>query len=197
MIHARAAIVSLVAVMAARPIAAQWDLGLELATTGYRGTARNTGDSGPPSVRPRDATTVAVRLDRLVGHMRIGVRASYGKSGLTFSGMDLAITDKTGRLFEGAVLASFQVVGIGSSGAIRAELGPALHLWKSVEEQRKRLAALGAAAYEWPVAKRFSGSVRLEGTISKSWFDAGDLPPQYERRVTWRYGVSLGLRYRL
>jgi hypothetical protein len=27
-------------------------------------------------------------------------------------------------------------------------------------------------------------------------FDAGDLPPEYERQVTWRHGVGLGLRYR-
>ena len=62
---------------------------------------------------------------------------------------------------------------------------------------RRRLGALGAVAYEWPVTKRFSGAVRFEGMLSKSWFDAGDLPPEYERQVTWRYGVGLGLRYRL
>ena len=62
---------------------------------------------------------------------------------------------------------------------------------------RKRLGALGAAAYEWPVAQRLTGAVRLEATISKSWFNAGDLSAEYDLRATWRYGVSLGLRYRL
>jgi hypothetical protein len=42
-----------------------------------------------------------------------------------------------------------------------------------------------------------SGAVRLEGTFSKSWFDAADLPPEYERQVTWRIGWGVGLRYRL
>ena len=195
-------IVSLLLVLVASPAAAQWDLGLELATTRYGGTVHNTSDSGPPSVRPGDATTIGLRMDRTVGRTRIGLRASYGNPGLTFSGSELMITDKAAaRLFEGSALASFQVVGIGggggSSGAIRAEVGPALHLWKSGDELRKRLAALGAFAYEWPVVARFSGAIRLEGTISKSWFNAGDLPPGYERRVTWRYGVGLGLRYRL
>ena len=193
-------IISLLLALTAAPAAAQWDLGLELATTRYGGTVHNTSDSGPPSVRPGDATTIGLRVDRTVSRMRIGLRASYGNPGLTFSGSELMITDKTAaRLFEGSAVASFQVVGIGgeSSGAIRAEVGPALHLWKSGDELRKRLAALGAFAYEWPVATRCSGAIRLEGTISKSWFNAGDLPPQYERRVTWRYGVGLGLRYRL
>ena len=66
MAHTRAAIVSLVAVMAARPIAAQWDLGLELTTMRYRGTVHNTTDSGPPNVRPSDATTVAASVRTLL-----------------------------------------------------------------------------------------------------------------------------------
>jgi hypothetical protein len=33
--------------------------------------------------------------------------------------------------------------------------------------------------------------------LSPSWFDAADVPPEFERRVTWRYGVGLGLYCRL
>lgn len=92
---------------------------------------------------------------------------------------------------------STRVGGIGPSGAVRAELGPALHLWDYSGEMRTRLGVVGAAAYEWPIAKRFTGAVRLEGMVSPSWFDAADVPPDFERRVTWRYGVGLGLHYRL
>ena len=124
--------------------------------------------------------------------------ASYGKAGLTATGPGLTLTDKTaGQLFEAEVLLSFQVVGIGSSGAIRAELGPSLHLWKSGDENRTRAGGVGAMAYEWPIAKRVAGAIRLEGMLSKSWFDAGYLPPEFERQATWRYGVGLGVRYRL
>ena len=110
----------------------------------------------------------------------------------------MSITDKTtGRLLELASLISTRVGGIGPSGAIRAELGPALHLWDFDGEVRARGGAIGAAAYEWPVSARFTGAVRLEGLLSPSWFNATDVPPEFERRVTWRYGVGLGLRYRL
>jgi hypothetical protein len=110
----------------------------------------------------------------------------------------VSITDKTtGRLVEAASLLSTQVGGIGSSGAIRAELGPALHLWDFDGEVRTRVGVVGAAAYEWPVSSRFTGAVRLEGILSPSWFNATDVPPEFERRVTWRYGMSVGLRYRL
>src|SRR5207247_6290207 len=113
----RTVIVSLLLVLMATPAAAQWDLGLELATTRYGGTVHNTSDSGPPSVRPGDATTIALRMDRTVGRTRIGLRMSYGNPGLTFSGSELMITAKAAaRQFEGSVLASFQVVGIGGGG---------------------------------------------------------------------------------
>lgn len=184
---------------AATPVAAQWDIGLELSTTHYRGSSRDTsGSVGPETFRPGDATTIGIRVNRAIGPARLGFQTSYGKVGLTAAGPGLTLTDNsTGQVFEGRLLVNFRVVGIGSSGAIRAEVGPSLHLWKSGDQTRQRLGALTAAAYEWPLTNRFSGAIRIEGMFSKSWFDPGDLPPEFERRATWRYGVGLGLRYRL
>jgi hypothetical protein len=119
-------------------------------------------------------------------------------TGFAISGHSINLTDRTtGRLLEAAVFVSTRVGGIGPSGAIRAELGPALHLWDFDGKIRPRLGALCAVAYEWPLSARFGGAVRVEGGISKSWFDANEVPPEFERRLTWRYGVSLGLHYRL
>ena len=196
--RALAAILILLAATTVRPAAAQWRIGFDLATTQYRGSARDT--SGMPNVRPGDATSVALRVERRFGQLSGVMRFSYGKPGLTFAGKGLTVTDKTsGQLLEAASLLGFHVarVGGGASGAVRAELGPTLHLWKFGDEIRLRVGAVGAAAYEWPVVGRFAGAIRLEGMLSPSWFDAADLPPEYERRVTWRYGVSLGLRYGL
>lgn len=180
----------------ARQTVAQWRIGLELVTSDYRGSARDT--SGNPHAGPGDATTVGLRFERHVGRSRAVLRLSYGRPGFSLGGRGLTITDKTaGQLIEAGGLLSFQVGGIGPSGAIRAELGPALHLWKVGDEMRSRVGALAATSYEWPVAGRFSGALRLEGALSKSWFDAADLPPEYRRQVTWRYGWGVGLRYRL
>ncbi len=192
------ALLALVAVTTA-PATAQWHVGFEISTTHYRRSSRDTANSGgPDTFRPADATQLGVRVDRAVGRARLGLRASYASVGLTAAGPGLILIDNsTGHLLEGQLLANFQVVGIGSSGAIRAELGPTLHLWKSADQRRSRAGAVAATAYEWPIANRFSGAIRLEGTISRSWFNAGDVPPEYERRVTWRYGVGLGLRYGL
>ena len=183
----------------AAPAAAQWDIGLEIHTMRYRGSSHDTANSGgPETFRPANATAVGLRLERALGQARFGLQVSYASVGLTAAGPGLILTDNsTGQLIEGQLLLNFRVVGIGSSGAIRAELGPSLHLWKSGDENRTRLGGVTALAYEWPVTRRFSGAIRLEGIFSKSWFDAGDLPPEYERQATWRYGVGLGLRYRL
>jgi len=184
---------------AVRPAAAQWHVGVEVATTRYGGSAHDTSRSHVASNgRPGDATAISLRVGRNWRRYGISLRASYAKPGLAVTGQNINLTDKTtGDLVEVTPLLSTRVGGIGSSGAVRLELGPALHLWNLDGDARPRVSALGAIAYEWSVVGRFGGTLRLEGALSRSWFDPGDVPPEFERRVTWRYGVGLGLRYRL
>jgi hypothetical protein len=194
----RAAVLVFMAVIAV-PVAAQWNVGLEINATQYRGSSRAATDSsGPTRLRPANATTFGVRADRAIRRVRLGLQVSYATVGLTAAAPKLSLTDRSsGEVFEGQLLLNFQVAGIGSSGAVRMELGPSLHLWKAESESRSRAGGVAAVAYEWPVTNRFSGAIRLEGMLSKSWFDPGDLPSELERQVTWRYGIGLGLRYRL
>ena len=184
---------------APRTGAAQWHVGLELATTRYGGSAHDTSNGHVASDgRPGNATALSVRFGRTWRRHGIALRASYANPGLTLTGQGISITDKTaGSLVEVATLISTRVGGIGPSGAVRAEVGPSLHLWDFGGEIRSRVGAIGAAVYEWPLAGRFTTAIRLEGMLSRSWFDAADVPPEFERRVTWRYGVGLSLRYRL
>ncbi len=191
-----------VAALVALPVDAaicQWTIGLEVGAARFGGSAHDTSNgSGPPQFRPGDAPTIGLRLERGVGRVGIGLKGSYGKPGLSAIGQGLTVTDKTsGQLIELATVVAVRVGGIGPSGAVRAEVGPALHLWKFGDDLHSGVSALGAVAYEWPVAGRFSGAIRLEGTLSRSWFEEGDLPPEYDLRLTWRYGVTLGVRYRL
>jgi len=184
---------------AARPLAAQWHLGVELAATRYGGSSHDTSSSHVASQgRPGDATAITIRIGKNWRRYGVALRGSYAKPGLAVAGNNINLTDKTtGDLFEIVPLMSTRVGGIGPSGAVRLELGPALYLWNLDDDMHARVGALAAVVYEWPVAGRMSGTVRLEGTLSRSWFDAGDVPPEFERRATWRYGVGLGLRYRL
>jgi hypothetical protein len=195
------ALVVILVVLPAGTALGQWWVGVEIATARYAGSARDTSNGGgPPAFRPGDATMVGVRAGRTLakGNVSLAFRASLGTPGLAGTGGDLTVIDRSvGQLIELVTLVAVRVGGIGPSGAIRAELGPALHLWDVGDETRSRFGAVGAVAYEWPVTggARFSGAIHLEGALSRSWFDAGDLPPEYERRTTRRYGVTLGLRY--
>jgi len=200
----RLIVVAALAALVALPVQAaggQWSVGLELGAARFGGSAHDTSNgSGPPRWRPGDVPTIGLRVERGLGGGRFGValRGSYGKPGLSAIGQGLIVTDKSsGQLIELATLVAVRVGGIGPSGAVRAEIGPALHLWKFGDDMHSGVGALGALAYEWPVAGRLSGAIRLEGLLSKSWFEEGDLPPEYDLRLTWRYGVTLGLRYRL
>ena len=187
---------SLVMTCIAVPLAGQWHIGLELMNTYYRGTAVDT--SGNPHARPGNAAMPTLHLDTRVQSVRVALRMSYGKPGLSLTGQGVTITDRSSdELFEWTGTAGFRVAGVGPSGAIVVDLGPTLHVWKSTPETRTRVGGLVAGTYEWPVSNRFSGAVRFEGIMSKSWFDETDLPPEYRRQATWRYGWGVGLRYRL
>ncbi len=192
-------VVGLLVTLPGAVVLGQWHVGLEVGSTRYGGSARDTSNgTGPPTLRPGAAPVIGLWVTRTMGRLGAALRVSFAKPGLAADGNDLTVVDKSsGELIDVAMLVAVRVGGIGPSGAIRAELGPALHLWKFGDNMHGRLGALGAMAYEWPVAGRFSGAIRVEGALSRSWFEDGDLPPEYDLRPTLRYGVTLGLRYRL
>ena len=179
-----------------RSATAQWRIGLELVNTYYHGSAVDT--SGNPHARPGNALMPTLLVDTRIKNALVALRLAYGNPGLSLTGEGLTITEGShDELFEAMGTVGFRVGGLGSSGAIRVDVGPALHLWKVADESRTRVGGLVAAAYEWPVSERFTGAVRVESIFSKSWFDEADLPPEYRRQATWRYGWGVGLRYRL
>jgi hypothetical protein len=176
---------------------AQWHLGADLAHARYGGSAHDTSAS-QVDTHPDGGVMASLRVGRTWSRWGTSLRISYANPGFRLGSNGLTIVDKTtGRLFEVSPLVSTRVGGIGPSGAVRVEVGPALHLWDFDNESRARVGAVGAAVYEWPVSRRFTGAIRFEGSLSPSWFNAADVPPEFERRVTWRYGVGLGLRYRV
>jgi hypothetical protein len=177
---------------------AQWQVGVEVATVEFRGASRDTSASPGATLRPDHATTYAVRVGRIFGAWSAALRASVGTPGVAGAAPKLTFTDRsTGRLIEIAPLAGRRVAAVGAEGVVRIEAGPAVDLWNINGEVRSRLAGLAAIAYEWHVAGRVMSTVRIESTLGSSVYNAAELPSQLERRPTWRYGMSLGLRYRL
>lgn len=195
----RALLWMLLLIGTASPLAAQWSVGVEWTVNRYGGASHDTsGTHVAGDAHPGGGAGVGIRFGRQWQRIGVALRVAMATPGFAVSGHGINLTDRTtGRLLEAAAFVSTRVGGIGPSGAIRAEVGPALHLWDFDGEIRPRVGALGAVAYEWPVTRRFGGALRLEGGISKSWFDANEVPPEFERRLTWRYGIGLGVHYRL
>src|SRR5712671_6903383 len=156
------AVAALLLVLPTRAGLGQWWVSVEVGSPHYRGSSHDTSTGGGPRLRPGDGMTVAFRVDRRMGRVGVGVRASLGTPGVAGDQGPIAVVDKsTGQVVEVATLVAVRVGGIGPSGAVRAELGPALHLWDVDDKVRSRVSALGALAYEWPVAGRFSGAIRV------------------------------------
>jgi hypothetical protein len=175
----------------------QWHVALEVATMRYRGGAHDTSGQNVDA-RPDGGGMLSLRIARHWSHWGTALRVSYANTGFRLGAQGLDIVYRsTGHLFEISPVVSTRVGGIGPSGAVWMEVGPALHLWDFDGEYRKRIGATAALLYEWPVVRKLTGAIRLEGMLSPSWFDAADVPPEFERHATWRYGVGLGLRYRI
>jgi hypothetical protein len=191
-------IAAAITVLSLSRAAAQWHVGLELATVEFRGATRDSTSSPGATLRPDHATMLGIRLGRSFGAWTAAVRASVGTPGAAAAAPKFTVTDRTtGRLIEIVPLAGLRVAALGTEGVVRIEGGPAVDLWDMNGEIRSRLAGLAAIAYEWPVTGRMTGAVRVESTLGSSVFDAAELPSQLERRPTWRYGITLGLGYRL
>jgi hypothetical protein len=80
---------------------------------------------------------------------------------------------------------------------VRVAAGPAIDFWTFDGERRNRVGGRAAAVVEWPLASALTGSLRVNGVLSGSVFDAADTPSGVERRATRRFGIAVGLRYQL
>lgn len=179
--------------------AAQWRVGLDMAFTRYAGSSRDTTAQGGPRLHPAPSLMGTIVVERWTRSWGLSLRIGYANTGVRAIQETISLTDKSiGGLVEPALLFGYQVGGIGPSGAVKIQVGPALPLWTSEDDEFDgKYAVVGALAYEWSVAGKVTGVLRVEGLLSPSWFDANELPPELQRVSTRRYGIGLGLRYRL
>jgi len=187
-----------VVALAAAPwcqLPAQWGISADIGVARFGGTAR---DSSGATVGPYRPMTFGLRLDRAVGSARLELGVLYAKTGLVAEGQGVAVVQyNLGSLWEITPEVSLRVARFGTGVEARVEAGPAIDLWNFDGERRSRVGGRAAAALEWPLAGALTGSLRVSGMVSESVFDAADIPSGTERRATHRFGVAVGLRYRL
>ena len=178
-----------------RSVPAQWAISAEVGVARFGGTSR---DSAGATVGPYRPTTFGLRVERDLGRARVAVGVLHAETGLVAEGQGVAVVQYgIGSLWEIAPEISFGLARFGTGVEARVEAGPAIDLWNFDGEQRNRVGGRAAAVVEWPLARALMGSLRVSGVVSESVFDAADAPSGVERRATRRFGVAVGLRYRL
>ncbi len=182
------------------PLAAQWSVAFELGTARYSGASRDkSGSSDSVALRPYAATTGGVRVARQLGRIGVSLGISYGTPGIAGEATDFTfVFPSQASVFEFTPGISYVVARVGTGGDLRVEAGPAVSWWNiGGLDQRLRVGAHAGVAYQWPVAGRWTGSVRANLAVTPSIFSADELPSALERRATWRRGVSVGVGYRI
>lgn len=177
---------------------AQWSAGISLGIARYYGGAVSAVDSLPGEVHPYRPTTLTL----LVGHdwnaLRVDFGLSYGSPGLAAEIPGGAFVDTKGVEFVAAAPeVTVPLLHLGGGGTLRVGAGGDLTRWSIAGiDARVLLGGHVTAAYEWPVAGPFLGSIQAGVSLSPSLFRERELDPSFKGRSMLRPSLALGLRFR-
>ncbi|MGH7612991.1 MAG: hypothetical protein ACREMW_02975 [Gemmatimonadales bacterium] len=196
----RCAVVATFALSAglASPLAAQWGVALDVQRSAYGGASKDTTTGGPGgSFRPGNTQAVTLHLDRRLGRVTVGLGARYIRSALLLDAPDLYVGLR-GELSALEALPEIRVRFARSHSGAALELygGAVIGVWKVGELGARAVpGATAGVAGEFPVFDRLTVSLRVGGSVLRSVFRDGELPPELVLRTMRRSEISLGLRY--
>jgi hypothetical protein len=174
-----------------------WNLSAEVSTVWFGAGAENPSEG--LSAGPGPGTALGIAASRKAGAVRIGLRLFRVESGLRLAGGGVSLTaDAAGfTLYELAPEVGLRLLRLGTAGAgIRLAGGPTLDLWSwEGADDRTRIGGRALLGLESPITADWTAAAWLEGAVSGSVFDDGDLPPEYERRSLLRGRVGLEVGY--
>jgi hypothetical protein len=188
----------LVAVLPLQALSGQWRVGADVAALRFAPVAQQTGAGGQRTTLT-DATSAALRIERQVGRLRLGLGIAHATSGFAVGDRDLVVEARdVFHLWEFAPEVAVRIAGADAHPTVWLHAGPVLGVWlPERDETRARTGAQAGASLAFPLHRRLSGAVRVAGSVTPCVFDAAELPPGFERRATRRLDVALGVRYRL
>lgn len=177
---------------------AQWGVTVAVQRNGFGGTSYDTSTGGTQSsFLPGNTPAATLRLDRRFGRVALGLGIRYSRSAIVLDGKDLFV-GLPGEIatFEAAPEVRVRLLRTRVGAAMHGYVGPVIGAWM-IRGQGTRgvLGGIGGVAGEFPVLERLSLEVRVGGGVTGSLFRPGELPPEYERRMTWRTEIGLGLHY--
>lgn len=177
---------------------AQWGVTVAVQLNGFAGTSFDTSTGGTQaSFLPGNTPAATLRLDRRFGRVAVGLGIRFSRSAIVLDGKDLfvGLPDEIAT-FEAAPEVRVRLLRTRLGASLHGYAGPVAGIWM-IRDQGTRgvLGAIAGVAGEFPVVERVALEVRAGGGLTGSLFRPGELPPEFERRMTWRTEIGLGLRY--
>jgi hypothetical protein len=175
----------------------RWGLGLDVGLTRFWGGSEAISPDEGPGLKPYRPTTIALRLDRLLGTRgRVGLGVSYGASALAAEGEDLAVIAKGGLSWvQLTPELAYRLTTLGPGPELRVFGGPVADLWlPDGDDSRFRLGARSGLELLAPLGPWIAAAVRAHGGVSASLFRKGDVPTGFRTKMMPNAGVALGLR---
>lgn len=174
----------------------RWTIGVDVGRAHTGGTSRDTASGDNRAFRSSSSTVWSVRASRQVGGLALGLVGSYGTAGFALEGPDFLVVDRTVRFtfYQLAPVIEIPLTGLGTDGRLVLTGGPVVALWRLTDQpNRTRLGGrLGLSLPVW-FGQALAGVVRLDGVVTGSVFEEGELPVEFIRPATWRVQVSLGV----
>ncbi len=176
----------------------RWTVGFDVGRASVHGASRDTASGDDRAFRPDSPTVVSLRVGRRlgVGGITLGIVGTYGEAGLGLGGPDLLLVDHTTRFafYEIAPVIGVRLTGLGPNGALTVNAGPVLSRW-TLTDQPDRTLIGGRVGLGVPVwfGQQVGGAVRLEGVVTPSVFEEGELPVEFLLTTTWRVQLSVGI----
>jgi hypothetical protein len=194
------AVVASVALSAglANPLTAQWGIALDVQRSGYGGASKDTtSDGAGGSFRPGNTQGVTLRLERRLGRAMVGIGARYVNSAIVLDAADIYIGLR-GRFsgFEALPELRMRVARSKRGAALELYGGAVIGVWAFEDFGARAVpGATAGVAGEFPIFDRLTASLRIGGSVLRSVFREGELPPELVLRTMRRSEISLGLRY--
>ena len=184
----------------ARPLQAQWSVGLDLGGARYHGgTARTSPSDEQETFRPDRPTLVGLRVARGLGPWHVGLGLSHGDADLVLDGRSTAVVVKDAFTVLGlAPEIGYRLTRARAPAELRLALGPVIEWWDVVETgYRTRLGGQAAATLTLPITGALVGRARAEVAVVGSPFEAAELPSDYRPTTLWRRSLAAGVSLRL
>ncbi len=177
----------------------RWGLGLDVGLTRFWGGSEAIPPGEAPGLKPYRPTTVALRVERVLGRGRVGLGVAYGASGLAAESEELAVIAKGGLSWvQLTPELAYRLTTLGSGPELRLFGGPVADLWlPNGDDSRVRIGARSGFELLAPLGPWIAATIRAHGGVSASLFRERDMPSGFRTKMMPNAGIALGVRFGL